>query len=92
MVFRVFIANATAREVAEIGQAAGVAGTVSEAIGFGSWGIEPTVTVEVGGISTDELSRFVDVLFAAFPAEEAVYVTTAGTTTGEVWWRDGRVE
>lgn len=92
MLFRIFIANATARAVAEIGQALDLAGSVTEAtLGFGSWGIEPTVIVEMGGVTRDDLARFVGAIFAAFPDEEAVYVVVNGLK-GEIWFRDGRVE
>lgn len=92
MVFRIFLANATAEAVAQIGQSLGLAGTVSTATGFGPWGIESTVVAEIGGVGVEQVNAFAAAVFAAYPDEEAVYVTTAAGTKGEVWWRDGRVE
>jgi len=91
MFFRLSLANATAEQVAQIGQTFGVAGTVFSGIGFGSWGIESTVVVELGGVTRAQVEAFAAAIFAAFPAEQAVYVVE-GDGVGQVWFRDGRVE
>ena len=89
MVFRIFIANAEVRRIAEIGQSLDLDGSVTGAtFGFGSWGVEPTVIVEMGGASNQDLTRFVEAVFAAYPGEEAVYVTEGATgATGRTWYR-----
>lgn len=93
MLFRIFIANASALQIAEIGQRLGLAGTVGEAtVGFGEWGVEPTAVVEMAGVDLPQLEAFVGALFEIFPDEQSVYLTDATGLTGEVWWRDGRVE
>ena len=92
MKFRIFLANASPQKVAEIGQALVMAGTVfGEAIGFGAWGVEPTVVIEIDGQTEDRIRGFVDAIFAEYSGEEAVYVI-AGRRGGRTWYRDGRVE
>ncbi len=94
MLFRIFIANAEARVIAQIGQSLEIAGSVTGAtFGFGSWGVEPTVVVELGGATRDDVARFTGAVFAAYPGEQAVYVIEgAAGATGRTWYRDGRVE
>jgi hypothetical protein len=94
MLFRIFIANADARQIAEIGQSIGISGSVTGAtFGFGAWGIESTVIVEMGGTSRDDVARFTEAVFRAFPAEEAVYVIEGAVgSAGRTWYRDGRIE
>lgn len=93
MLFRIYLANADAREVAELGQRLGLSGTVADsAVGFGEWGVEPTAVVELAGADIPTLEAFVDALFDAFPEEASIYLTDATGLRGEIWWRDGRVE
>ncbi|MGE0456441.1 MAG: hypothetical protein AB7I13_00170 [Vicinamibacterales bacterium] len=90
MDFRISLANATAEQVAQIAIGLGLAGSVLTAVGFGAWGIEATVIVEIGGVTTEQADALVAALFAAFPKEEAVYVHDG--RKGRVVYRAGRVE
>lgn len=94
MLFRIFIANADTQDVAALAQSLNLAGSVTGAtFGFGSWGVEPTVVVEMGGVTRDDVARLTEAVFAAYPAEQAVYVIEGATgATGRTWFRDGRVE
>jgi hypothetical protein len=89
MLFRVFTANLSAEQVAQVGQSLGMSGTVFAGFGFGDWGIEPTVVAEIGGVGREEIRRFVAEIFKTAPAEQAVYVHDG--EVGEVWFRAGRV-
>ncbi len=91
MTFRIFIANASPQRIAEIGQGLDMKGTVfGEAIGFGSWGIEPTVVTEMTDQTHSRIRLLVDAILAEYPDEEAVHVI-AGRRKGKDWYRDGRV-
>ena len=74
MSYTVFIANVTAAQVAEVGQDLGLSGSVSNTLGFGQWGIEPSVKVELGEATLHDVARFVWHMFRGTD-EEAVYVT-----------------
>lgn len=88
MTHKIFIANATPNDIAQIGQRMELSGTVSAAIGFGLWGIEPTAVVEFGDSElTDTIIDFVSEVFAAYPDEEAVYLISGGV--GYTWRRSG---
>lgn len=91
MMFRVYLANALLSTVAEIGQKLEISGSAMDSIGFGDWGIEPTVIIELGGASREQVQDFVTALFEAYPKEQAVYVTEDGMN-GQKWFKDGRVE
>ena len=45
MVASIYMANATAQDVAKVAQSLGLVGTVVGGYGFGLWGVEPTVVL-----------------------------------------------
>ncbi len=87
---RIYLANATTSEVAAVGQALGFIGTAFEGLGFGDWGIEPSVAIDFGG-TAEEAERYIAALFAAYPDEEAVYIYSDVDRAGKAYYRDGRV-
>lgn len=90
-VFRITVANILAGEIAQAGQRAGLAGTVaSTGVGFGEWGIEPSVTFEIAETTFNSVKPFVTTLLKLHN-ESAAYVTINGTQP-QLWWVDGREE
>ncbi len=88
MTFEIFIANADAGRVAQIGQRLGLSGTIiRDALGFGEWGVEPTIIARIGQTSSERAMDFVDGVFAAFPNEKAVWVECEDFE--ELWYREG---
>lgn len=80
MIVRATIANIGTRDLAELGQAAGLNGTVFESTGFGSWGIEPGATVEFAvndERAAHEVRAFV-VAVLKTRGESAAYMTYDG--------------
>jgi len=77
MIVRYAIANVSPHTIAEAMQARGLSGSVSQGLGFGKWGIEPTCFVEVAGDSKlDADSAVMHVLWQS--REECAYRTIDG--------------
>ncbi len=74
---RIYMANALPQDVARIGLALGLGGTVLTGLGFGDWGIEPTTILEANW-STLEANNFMRAFFVEYPKEEAVWFTRDG--------------
>ena len=68
---RLFVANAKAQHVAEIGLDYALSGTVSEGYGFGDWGVEPTAIVE---LPQNDAEFFAGVLLSYYPKEKCIHV------------------
>lgn len=73
---RLYIANADPERLAEIGQELGLSGTIiPDAIGFGKWGIEPTVIVETDWVAFGiPVEQFTQAVFREYPNEQAIWV------------------
>lgn len=89
MIYRIAIANVKPEAIAKTLQDVGFAGTLTTALGFGSWGTEPTTVLEC---ATDNgmklLAAIQSILFAH--SEEAAYVTIDGSSPS-LLWNDGRL-
>lgn len=89
MIIRVTIANVSPQAAAEHFQSHKLNGTVSESLGFGSWGIEPGITVEFGGgISLFDSIRHAVLALLHSLGEQAAYVVVDGIPY--LWDTDGQ--
>ena len=74
----IYVANLLPIDAARIAQSMGLSGTTYGALGFGTWGVEPTTVLELGDASADSLASFLQELFKECPDEEAFYFVTGG--------------
>lgn len=73
---RVTIANVTAPCVAGSFQARGLSGTIFNTLGFGAWGVEPGVTIELAGAQPADAIEDATRAVLAAAGESAAYVNT----------------
>lgn len=78
----VYIANVLPIDAARIAQTLGLSGTVSDALGFGEWGVEPTTVVSFGNMCFPDvdIALFISEVFTQYPDEDAVYIEPNGLT------------
>jgi len=91
MVVRYAVANVAPETVAARGQAAGLAGSVSQGFGFGTWGMEPTTFLEFGGVPLETADAFVRALLREH-SEVCAYRTVNGAAPSLVYAEEGHVE
>ena len=88
-VYRFTIAKATPKGFAEQAQNASLSGTITESLGFGEWGLEEGITVEMSGDSKEILSFFAHMVDVW--GQECVYFTIDGKSP-RLLWSGGRIE
>lgn len=89
MIARLSFANVDVPSVAGLGQRLGLAGTVTGGqVGFGGWGIESSVTVDIallGDITLDRVKAFGQAVLAAFPSEQAYLLSVLQSDSTLQW-------
>lgn len=83
-----YVANSDPHYLAVLAQDEGLNGTANAAAwGFGDWGVEPTVVLEVGNATAKQVRNLAYVIFQYESQEQAIYVVRSDGLQ-ETWKRE----